>query len=307
MRLGLEQVRLGLPVTDEIITPGVLTYGEYVKRRATWDRVRQCIGLDGLFYEGGELLLFPPLWLDRAEGADLYALCQRTATEAIGIDTAEGGDKTAMAATNRYGLKELVSRQTPDTNVIVGEAAAFAMKHNVPWTRVVFDRGGGGKEHADRMRARGKMVRTVGFGEHPSLPIKRGLHQLEKRKDIAEEKYQYLNLRAQMYHEVSLIVDPALGDGGFPGFCIPSERQGGPVYAELRRQLAVMPKLTDEEGRYWMLPKTRKDPDKTSQRGGMRSKTLMELLGSSPDEADALVLAVHGMTHEERRAQAKVG
>ena len=52
VRLGLAQDRAGLTVTDEILVPGVLTYAEYRKRRATWDRVRQCIGLDGEFWKG---------------------------------------------------------------------------------------------------------------------------------------------------------------------------------------------------------------------------------------------------------------
>ena len=67
VRLALEQQRLGIIPTNEILVPGVLTWTECCKRRATWDAIRQCIGLDAEFYEGAELLLFPPEWLNRAE------------------------------------------------------------------------------------------------------------------------------------------------------------------------------------------------------------------------------------------------
>ena len=60
---------------------------------------------------------------------------------------------------------------------------------------------------------------------------------------------------------------------------------------ELLRQMRPMPLLYDQEGRMRMLPKHKKDPDSTE-------KTLTDLIGCSPDEADALVLAVHGMLYQ---------
>jgi hypothetical protein len=86
-----------------------------------------------------------------------------------------------------------------------------------------------------------------------------------------------------MYHEASMLFDPT---GNLAGFGLPAE------YDELRRQLCPMPKLTDEEGRLRMLPKNKRSS--TS-----REQTLVELIGNSPDEADAFVLAVHGMLHKK--------
>lgn len=327
------------------LVAGVLGYAEYVQRRATWDKVRQSVGLDAEFWEGAELLLFPPDWLTRCAQADFVGRCMKSPTESIGIDPAEGGDKTSMAAVNRWGLKELVSRKTPNTAAITGEVIAFVRKHNIPWSKVVFDRGGGGKQHADRLIEQGhKGVRTVAFGEAPSIELKRGLHQIEHRKDMKEEAYVYVNLRAQMYHELSLLCDPAGWTNGFPdvmasldglgelpgttaepipgeteeefirrkvrlagqkvranaGFAMPDQDE---PYAELRRQLAVMPKLTDEEGRYWMLPKQLKT-GKVQSSAKDRVKTLVEIIGHSPDEADSVVLAVHALLHKGHRSVA---
>lgn len=328
------------------IVAGVLGYAEYVQRRATWDKVRQSVGLDAEFWEGAELLLFPPDWLTRAAQAEFIARCHRSPTEAIGIDPAEGGDKTSMAAINRWGLKELVSRKTPNTADITGEAIAFVRKHQVPWSRVIFDRGGGGKQHADRLIEQGhRGVRTVAFGESPQIELKRGLHMLEHRKDVKEDAYVYVNLRAQMYHELSQLCDPAGWTSGFPevmasieglgqidqeapqqplpgeteeefirrrarlagmkikvnaGFAMPDQDE---PYAELRRQLAVMPKMTDKEGRYWMLPK-QLDTGKQVSSAKDRVKTLVEIIGHSPDEADSVVLACHAMLHKGHRSVA---
>lgn len=336
---------------DELsrLVDGVLGYAEYVFRRATWDKVRQSVGLDAEFWEGAELLLFPPDWLSRASQLSFVRRCQTSPAEAVGIDPAEGGDKTVMSAINRWGLKELVSRKTPNTAAITGEAIAFVRKHGVSWNRVVFDRGGGGKQHADRLIEQGfKGVRSVAFGEVPQLEIRRGLHQIEVRKEVKEEAYVYVNLRAQMYHELSQLCDPAgwtdgfpsvmesidgltVGAGGLPqvtcerapgeleeefqarrtrlagqrmaanaGFALPDADE---PYAELRRQLAVMPKLTDEEGRYWMLPKQLKSGKAVSSSKD-RVKTLVEIIGHSPDEADSVVLAVHALLHKGHKSHA---
>jgi hypothetical protein len=53
--------------------------------------------------------------------------------------------------------------------------------------------------------------------------------------------------------------------------------------------------MYDEEGRMMLLPKSRKPGGNATQ------KTLTELIGHSPDEADALALAVHAMLHPGER------
>src|SRR6266446_8686061 len=98
VRYALAQIAKGIKPTDEVLVPGILTWGEYKFRRATWDKVRQCIGLDGRFYEGAEVLLFPPEWLTRAADVARSLVGKPRKVEAIGIDTGEGGDLTTMAA-----------------------------------------------------------------------------------------------------------------------------------------------------------------------------------------------------------------
>ncbi len=288
VRLARAQQASGLTPTDEVIVPGVLTWGEYQQRRATWDPIRACVGLDADFYEGAQVLLFPPLWLNAAEERARQLAGSFRKARAIGIDPAEGGDQTAMAAIDEWGLIELVSRKTPDTSLITGEALAFMRKHGVPAESVVFDRGGGGKQHADALRSQGHNVRTVAFGESLVLDPKRGLTMLEERLDNREERYAYRNRRAEMYGELRQLLDTSINPNSFG---LPAE------YTELRHELAPMPLLWDNEGRMRMLPKQKKDP--TS-----KEKTLTELIGHSPDSADSLVLAVHGMLHKAIRITA---
>lgn len=286
------QLAVGRVPDNRVVVPGVLTWADYQKRRATWDSVRQCIGLDGDFYEGAEVLLYPPSWINRAEqvAADLRSTKPNRKAEAIGIDPAEGGDKTAMAAVDKLGLLELVSRKTPDTSIITGEALAFMRKHGVPPEKLVFDRGGGGKEHADRLRAMGYPVRTVAFGESLVLDPKRGLRQIPERLDNREDQYAYKNRRAEMYGALRLLLDPSLSAQGFG---LPAD------YPELRQQMAPIPLTYDPEGRLELLPKNKR-PSETEK------KCLIDLIGHSPDELDALVLAIHGMQTKALRQVAGV-
>lgn len=168
--LALEQQARGQEPTGGQVTPGVLSWDEYKKRRATWDRVRQCVGLDAEFWEGADLLLYPPDWLNRAERMAAALRGKHRQAEAIGIDPAEGGDKTCMTAVDRLGIIEQVSKPTPDTAVIRGEAIAFGRRHNVPANRWYIDAGGGGTEHGHYLRQDGYQVNIIPFGGAPSLP-----------------------------------------------------------------------------------------------------------------------------------------
>ncbi len=288
VRLALAEQRLGLRPSGREVVPGVLSWAEYRKRRATWDPVRQCIGLDAEFWEGADALLYPPDWLNRAQHRARLLRGEPRRAKGIGIDPAEGGDKTAMAAVDELGLIELVAKKTPDTSVIISEALAFMRKHNVPAGRVCFDRGGGGKQLADVLRAQGHPVRTVAFGEPLAPEPRYGQTPVRERRQQREERYVYTNRRAQLYGRLRELLDPSHGQG----FALPAE------YAELRRQLAPIPLTYDGEGRMYLLPKRKKTPDGTE-------KTLTELLGCSPDEADALVLAIFAMQDRGQRAQAR--
>jgi len=281
---------MGQRILPNQIPLGVLTYPEYQKRRATWDKVRQCVGLDGDFYEGAELLLFPPDWLNRCEQKAREAKYSRREPLAMGIDPGQGVANTAWTIVDEYGIVLQESFQTPNTSDVTARTIALGKEYDIPADHWVFDAGGGGKQHADRLRDQGYNVRTIYFGETMTPEVRRYLRQFRrytKRLDERELRQAYKNRRAQMYGELSLLCDPDLNPDGF---AIPEELM------ELRRQLAVMPKLYDEEGRLYLPPKDRKLGDEPN----LQKKTLVELIGKSPDEADSLVLAVHGMLHEPK-------
>lgn len=303
VQFGMAQERLGLKADGldehgQTPIPGVLSYEEYVYRRRTWDKKRQCVGLDAEFYEGADELMFPPLWLNRcmdiAANLDREVLGGRVRiAKCIGIDPAEGGDKTAMCAVDEFGLIEMVSKKTPNTAVITGEAIAFGRKHMVPPENWIWDRGGGGKQHADRLREDGYNVRTIAFGESVAPELKPGSAVVPYviKLDQREDRYVYKNRRAEMYHTLRLLIDPAYGRG----FAIPQRYLHGmdDKDSNLWGQLKPIPLRTDGEGRIVLPPKTKK--------ANSTEECLIDLIGHSPDEADALVLAVHGLTHEVRR------
>ncbi len=166
---------------------------------------------------------------------------------------------------------------------------------------VCLDRGGGGKQVADELRSRGHNVRTVAFGEAVGPEPRVGTAQLSERVDQKEERYAYVNRRAQMYGLLREYLDPVREEtpGAVPAFAMPAGAYG-PAYARLRQQLAVMPLLYDKEGRLRMPPK-RRTPGTTSA-----EKSLEELIGHSPDEADAVVLALYAMTSKPRKVRVGV-
>jgi hypothetical protein len=292
VRYALAEIARGLNPSGRMLVPGVLSWHECAKRRATWDKVRQCIGLDAEFYEGAEFLLFPPLWLAgserRAAELDLTTHRSKRQPVAIGIDPGEGSARTSMSAVDYHGLVDLVSRPTPDTNVIVREAIDFMHAHCVRPEKLMFDRGGGGKQHADRMRAMGYPVKTVAFGEAVTPDIRRGLRRIDERVEAQEERYVYLNRRAEMYGTLRELIDPARD---VPVFALPAE------YTVLRRQLSPIPLMFDAEGRLKLPPKNR-----TSAESNIT--TLTELIGESPDEADSLVVAIYAMYHKPTKVRA---
>lgn len=292
VRHALAERAAGKEPSGRVLLPGVLTWGEYQHRRATWDKVRQCIGLDAEFWEGADLLLFPPEALNRAQELHQALRGKPRRALALGCDPAEGGDKSTWVWGDELGVLGIKSIKTPDTTVIPATTVQLMREHGIPPERVEFDRGGGGKQAADRLRLMGLEVRTVAFGEPLTPEPRRGLTTFAERKEQREVRYEYLNRRAQMYHEASLLFDEQTETGGY---ALPS---GYEAADELRRQLALMPRLTDSEGRIRMLPK-RKQTKGLPQPGDDDDRdTLIGLIGHSPDEADAFVVMVHAMLHK---------
>lgn len=279
VRLSLAEISAGEEPSGIVLVPGVKQYWEYAVNRRDWDSHQQCVSLDADWYDGAEILMFPSSVLNVCERNAEALVNVRRVAKSIGVDTGEGSADTSVAVIDELGLIELESRKTPDTSEIPGWVIAIARKYGVPPDKIMFDRGGGGYEHACTLRRQGYAVVTVAFGETVAAPVKpRGvINPLQQRKELKEEQYIYKNRRAEMYHKASLLAKA--------GFALPRE------YYELRRQLAAVPLQYDEEGRIFLPPKQAKPGDEDKDKD-----TMMKRLGCSPDQSDALVSAVHGMT-----------
>ena len=269
--------------------PGVLTYSEYIKRRKTWQDPLKTISLDAEFFQDENSILYPPEWLARCYGQ--FDVLQnkikrnelkRDGFRAMGVDTAEGSDSTVWTIVDKWGILKQISKKTPNTVECVSITMALARRHKVYPSNIWFDRGGGGKQHADQLRAKGWKVSTVGFGESASNKKMRMTYP--QREKVFEEVYTYKNRRAQMYGILRFEwMDPSLRKP----FVIPRD------CVELRRQLPLFPLQYDEEGRIFLPPKKR--------RSHSNQPSLIDIIGHSPDESDSLVLAVYGFTKKTRK------
>lgn len=269
------EIEAGRSVSNRIIIPGVVDWPTYTKRRRLWNPIQQSVGLDAQFYEGAEVKLYPKEWLERAkEYADSLAGQRRTPV-ALGIDPAEGGDNTAWVLIDDYGIIEIISERTPDTTAITDRTKELIDTYDLPHNMVLMDRGGGGKQHADRLRRDGYMIHTVAFGESVVQERRRGTLPISAQKEHDEQKYVYKNRRAEMYGMLRIALDPAEGQFGIPR-----------TETELLRQMKPIPYTEDAEGRLYVIPKNK--PSLNSQ-----VTTLTDILGCSPDELDALVMAYY--------------
>lgn len=284
VKFALAEIAAGLPVSHMEIIPGLLSYLEYVERRKYWDKILQCVSLDAEFYEGPELKLFPKEWLDKAELDFLTVRLKPRIAKAMGVDTAEGGDSTVWTVIDEFGVIEQLSIKTSDTNQIYGITIDMIKKHKLNAIDVWFDRGGGGQEHADRLRANKFMVNTVGFGESATPAVEPGKTTIKETIEDRETRYTYKNRRAEMYGMAREWMNPDNGKI----FVIP------PDYVELRRQLSLMPLKYDGEGRRFLPPKNKRTSDSNEI-------TLTDIIGNSPDEADSLVVAVFGYRRRMER------
>ncbi len=315
VRLGLAQEAAGEIPTGEIngepYTKGVLTWQEYQYRRRTWDKVHQSIGLDGKFWEGGETLLYPPQWLNRAERLYLYFKGRHRIARGMGIDAGEGWANTSIYVVDEIGVIDRISQKTPNTNDVIRLTLDMMHKHKLPSDKVLFDRGGGGKQHADRLREMGYPVRTQAFNDKPSSVDRRTRTPFKERVDVKEKKSAYLNVRAEMYGELRVLLDPGIDlldyDSQIAWQEVSTEKQRNlseikgfaldPDDYRLREQLAPVPFLQDGEGRMYLPPKNKKNPNSNE-------RTMIDIIGYSPDEADALVLAIHAMQMASHQSKA---
>lgn len=318
---------LGKPIGHEILVPGLIDYETYRTRRALLEKILASWMLDGEFYEGAETLLYPADWLDRAERIADQLLGKPRRARTMGVDSAEGGDSTVWTVIDEYGIIFQLSNKTHDTSIIPGTTIDLIRQYDLQPENVLFDRGGGGKQHADYLRSLGYYVRTVAFGEPASPPEKRYTTFISRYKwhEEREIKYSYKNRRAEMYGLLRRLLQPIDltllnsaareeddEDRMFKPPAPPSQKNGvvnkagKSVYEKtnyevgfaiprdcvaLRDQLSPLPRLFDGEGRLYLPPKNKKTPTSTEI-------TIKDILGCSPDEADSLVLAVFGLVYK---------
>jgi hypothetical protein len=323
VRLAQYEQSRGLPPSDTVVVPGVLSWGKLQYKLATFNDKQKCESIGADWYEGAALKLVPVQWLDAAEYyADRIAGLPRTGPRSLGVDIGAGGDDSAWAVTDAFGLLALESFKTPDTNMLGGFTLDMMRRWNVPPERTVFDLGGGGQFVAQRLRAGGFNVRATGFGKAPSPEVKRAgvLTGFEERREVKDEAYAYVNRRSEMAWDLRMLFERREGsvpEGGTPGphqalardgtwwdyvpvdsatkrygFALPQS-----ISAELRRQIEVVPLDWDAEDRFKLIPK--KDPKDPSN-----SNTFQALIGRSPDQFDALCLSIFGATHKPVRLEA---
>lgn len=285
VRLGLREEELGKKPTFREVLPGVKSYSDYLKHRQLWDPVRQCVGLDAEFYKGGEILLFPPdnLNLSAQLHTDIVKRFRKIQggrkAEAIGVDTSEGGsDETVFCVGDHYGIMEEIVLPLKDTSRIVPMAISLIKRFKIDPANMIFDLGGGGKEHADLMRRRGYKVRTISFAGRPEPP--------ENDDDPI-----FKNKRAEMYYMLARAIEPpTVAEPEKHQYCIPDE------FRELRRQLAPIPRKYDDEGNPVLIPKRSRGED---------DECLVNLIGRSPDHADAAVLMHFGVKYPAHSGKLK--
>ena len=282
VRLAKAEIQAGNEPSHRTLIPGVVTYRDYLRRRALWDPKRQSIGLDAEFYEGAEVKMYPPEWLQLSKKAAQLLKRPRKGF-GMGCDPAEGGDNCAWCISDEDGLILRKSLKTPDTSIIVDITIELMKEFGIDPANVVMDRGGGGKQHADRLRTLGYDVRTVAFGGTVKDDnLQRRMKTKEERTEDEEDRSIYKNRRAQMWGALRDRLNPDYGKV----FAIPEE------FEDIYEQLRPIPLNYDGEGRLLLPPKS---PRVTSAGTPGNEVTLIELVGHSPDEVDALVMSIYAM------------
>jgi len=301
VKLGKKMAEAGVKGPYPSIIPGVLSYSDYIYRETKWDNFNRTTRLHGLFYEGDDTQMFPPDRMDAAENA--YASVSmveygKRGPFYLGVDVAGGGrDSSCWVVLDRLGIYEMIVKSTPDLTQIPDITLAVMARHRIESKNVCIDATGLGEGPVASLRRKGRQVRGVSFSQSASRPK------------------IYCNVRAEMYMEAGKRFDVDLwvfakdvaADGTIteqPGnfvkcmsYNINGQDRG--EYEMLREELQSMPLNIDGDGRIWLPPKN-KDPRRPNV------ECLHDILGRSPDRADAFVLAVHAMRRKETKMARRV-
>ena len=285
VREGMRHKEAGESGPSKILVPGILSYADYVFREAEWDDYNKSTRLHGRFYKGEGAQLFPAEWIERAASIFEEVNNLSRGPFSLGIDTASGGrDKAVFVVLDRLGIVEMIVTDGKDTTLLLAKTTQLMAKYHIPGRRVAVDAAGGKEIIGDPLAKRGIGVRVVSFGQS------------------AKDKKRFKIARYEMYGRCSEAFDPrkwrkgkALGPDGnvleteIWEECMSFDLHGGhrTEYEALREELIAHPMWHDEYGRLMLPPKQRKSGAKE----GERTITIHDLLGRSPDRADALVLA----------------
>lgn len=305
---GSKERDLGLIVSDRQIIPGVVGFKEAEQQRNDWDDMAIAIGLDAKFYEGAEIKAFPKERIDRVSALFRKKFeAQPTKGKTLGVDPAAGGDLTSFAISDEDNdqswLVELQAMKTPDTMIIVDHIIVLMHQFGIKPEHVGIDAGGGGLQLAHNLRRKGfKGVKTINFGgkvKEAKLP---GVRPLRKREQEEEKKVVYKNKRALLYYLLSFALNET--DEDVKPYLI-SQHHLDKSYATgrptLRDQMEPIPRLIDDAGVLYMLPKQKKT--KVPGSGEDKSITLTELVGTSPDELESILIS-HYLLHNKPKALA---
>ena len=302
VKLAHAEIKADKKPSHRELIPGVVSFRDYQNRRMLWDEMQQSIGLDAEFYEGIEVKLYPMPHIEAAETIAKRHLRSKMG-KTLGIDPAMGGDNTSFAVSDQDEeegwLCYLESLKTPDTMLIVDKAIILMNEWGIIDSNVLIDAGGGGVQIANNLRRKGfPNVRVVNFGSAVKPQKIAGTAPVRKREHAEEKKFVYRNKRAQMYDLLSLKMNPS---SGMIQYGIPTRYldKPNPGKSTLREQMEPIPRMIDDKGVIFMLPKQRKT--RVVGQTEERQVTLTELIGHSPDELDSVVLSVLGL--EEKKTK----
>jgi len=302
VRYAQAEVKSGKKPSHKELIPGVVSWRDYQDRRLLWDEMQQTIGLDAEFYEGIEVKLYPTAHIELGEKIAARNANSKSG-KTLGIDPAMGGDNTSFAVSDENEeeswLCYLESLKTPDTMLIVDKAIILMSEWGIADKDVLIDAGGGGVQIANNLRRKGfKDIRVVNFGASVKPQKVAGTAPVRKREQAEEKKTVYKNRRAMMYDLLSLKMNQS---SGHKLYGIPTRYLDKPMQnkATLREQMEPIPRMIDDKGVIFMLPKQRKT--RVVGQTEERQITLTELIGHSPDELDSVVLSVLGLTEKKTK------
>lgn len=223
------------------------------------------------------------LWLRATQGNHPLALKRLDAilpVEGFGLDVAASryGDSSVLAVGGRYGIRAIHECQFSDTQQTMWWVLETALSYGIDLKQgtvpIAIDWGGG-------------------YGNAVGDPLKKlNVHVIEVHGNATSDldTKKYANKRAELYGEVGRRLDPA-GDFRMMPFALPENER-------LKAELIAPAKIySGHDGeKYYITPKGRRGADEN-----FMGKTLREMLGRSPDRADAVVYCLCALRDQRRR------